>query len=914
MGTVLRGRAPDGSDVAIKVLRPNVVWERFDRERRLLADLGEAAGFVPYLESGRDPSAGTFLVMPLIAGGTLRDRLRRSGTLGPAETIALGRSLAAALGRAHALGIVHRDVKPENVLFASDGRPLLADLGIAKHFRHDSPGASLSTDLSKTGEVRGTPGYMALEQFSDAKSVEPPADVFALGAMLYECLAGHVPFEGNTALEMMVRIQDRRVENLASVRADVPAWLATAIGRALAPAPEERFADGAAFDRALAGPPPTAARTGRGRVIAAILLAAGLGVAVALGARGPGAGAPAGTVKPPPPPPAPPGAPATRFPEECASFLASRRTQLVGVFGGYAWHTASEIAGVAFLPGKKLALTGEESGDLTTWDLATGKAVRRLQHFDVKAIAVTPDGRFALSGSASRSVRFWDLTTGAMLAELGPHPAVVTSVAITPDAKLALVSGEWPSVFVWDLATRQRLNDLDEHRPGGISSVAISPDGEHALSGGDEVVTLWALTRDHEAWVNVIKFVGHTAPILSVAFSPDGKRIASGSMDHSLRLWDPRTGRQLQCYDHPGRVERLAFRPDGALASGCDDGIVRVFRPDIDQPIAELACGEQAGGLAFSADGKRLLVGDRCGVLGVHEVGAPPPAPLPGHLGPVLSVAPAGSLVASGSRDHTIRLWRVADGASIARIADHLGPVNALAVSKDGASLLSGSSDTSLQVHQLPTGTLVRTLTGHLSSVWAVALATDGRHAFSGSGDYQVGFWDLGAPDPISLYTGHSDSVNAVALSADGRYGLSGSTDGTVRFWDMRLGRELACFKEKEGRVAAVAMLPDARTGLSGTPKGELRVWDLERSRLVQTTAVHAREIRAIALAPDGKRVLTSAGDRKIVLTDLATGAALDTIDLSSARDEALSLAFDPDGHSFVAGTARGIVLRFRID
>jgi serine/threonine-protein kinase len=184
-GVVFRARGPLGEDVAVKVLQKldAETLKRFERERRLFAGLGLSEGFVPTVESG-DQDGHPFLVMPLVTGGTLRDKLVR-GPLGVAGTIALGDALAAALAVAHERGVVHRDLKPENVLFTEQGQPLVADFGMAKHF-----GPEQSAALSRSGVFRGTFGYAPPEQLKDAKSVGPGADVFALGAILYECLAG----------------------------------------------------------------------------------------------------------------------------------------------------------------------------------------------------------------------------------------------------------------------------------------------------------------------------------------------------------------------------------------------------------------------------------------------------------------------------------------------------------------------------------------------------------------------------------------------------------------------------------------------------------------------------------------------------------------------------------------------------
>ncbi len=277
-GIVYRVRTPDGRDAALKVLvkADAGTFARFERERRLLASLGEAQGFVGLLDAGSSPG-GPWLLMPFVPGGTLRQRLQ-AGPLGVEETVALGAKQATALGAAHERGIVHRDVKPENVLFAGDGRPLLADLGLAKHFDQGAPGASQSVQLSVRGAFKGTVGYMAPEQLVDAAGAGPPADVFALGAVLYECLAGRPAFPGDTVLDVLVRVSSGTLEPIG--RPDVPPWLEGIVLRALARDPLERFAHGGSFAGALLGlPEPPQARPGstkRVRRLAPLVAGGGL--------------------------------------------------------------------------------------------------------------------------------------------------------------------------------------------------------------------------------------------------------------------------------------------------------------------------------------------------------------------------------------------------------------------------------------------------------------------------------------------------------------------------------------------------------------------------------------------------------------------------------------------------------------
>ncbi len=248
MGVVYRGRSPEGRAVAVKVMMApdREAVAAFERERRLLWSLTQADGFVPVLDAGED-GGSRWLVMPLLEGGTLRDRLR--GAFPPDEAVALVRRLAESLGRAHERGIVHRDLKPENVLFTREGEPLVADLGLAKHFRRDVLGASGSVAISAPGTIVGTPGYMALEQVEGARHVGPQADVFALGVILHECLAGGRPFLAQGFLSYI----DELKRGPPALAGRVPGWLAAVVARALATDPGERFVDARTLARALAG-------------------------------------------------------------------------------------------------------------------------------------------------------------------------------------------------------------------------------------------------------------------------------------------------------------------------------------------------------------------------------------------------------------------------------------------------------------------------------------------------------------------------------------------------------------------------------------------------------------------------------------------------------------------------------------
>ena len=300
MGTVHRARSPDGREVALKVVtEPGdpAHLAAFERESRLLWSFSEADGFVPVLDVLSEPGKRG-LVMPLL-GETLRARFKK-GPLPVAEGVSLVARIAAAVGRAHERGVVHRDLKPENVLFTARGEPLVADLGLAKHFRRDVLGASQSRSLTDPGTIVGTLGYMAPEQL-ESGPVRPQADVFALGVLLHEALTGKLPFEAQGVLAYARALRESKPEPLRNLRPDAPRWLEALVAAALAHEASARPADGRELARALlaggAGPRRVGLLAGGAAALAV------LGVALVLLGRGAAAPAPPVTLSHPAPMP-----------------------------------------------------------------------------------------------------------------------------------------------------------------------------------------------------------------------------------------------------------------------------------------------------------------------------------------------------------------------------------------------------------------------------------------------------------------------------------------------------------------------------------------------------------------------------------------------------------------------------------
>ena len=440
---------------------------------------------------------------------------------------------------------------------------------------------------------------------------------------------------------------------------------------------------------------------------------------------------------------------------------------------------------------------------------------------------------------------------------------------------------------------------------GTLFAVAFSPDGKLLATGGsDGVVRCWEVTSGRE----ILTCKGHSSWVRSVAFSPDGKTLASGSSDKSIKLWDCHSGECLQTWQgHSNLVNSVTFSPDGKiLASGSDDQTIKLWDCRNGECLQTWQGHDNwVSSVAFSPDGKTLASGSKDRTIKLWDCCSGECLQTwQGHKDWVNSVAfsPDGKTLASGSDDRTVKLWDCYSGECLQSWQDHDNWVRSVAFSLDGKTLASGSGDQTIKLWDCHTGECLQTWQGHDNWVSSVAFSPDGKTLASGSGDQTIKLWECHSGKCLQTWQGQNNWVRSVAFSPDGKTLASGSSDRTVKLWDYRSGECLQTWQGHSGLVRSVAFSLDGQTLASGSEDRTIKLWDCHSGECLQTWQGHSGLVRSVAFSPDGQTLASGSSDRTVKLWDYRSGECLQI--LQGHSDWVCSVAFiSANGKTLASGS-----------
>lgn len=910
--------------VAVKVLAPTLAVSAAARQRFIREAQAAAAVAHDHVVTihAVEPKNIPYLVMQFVAGVSLEEKIRATGPLEVKEILRIGMQTAAGLAAAHAQGLIHRDVKPANILLENGiQRVKITDFGLARLV--DDAG------MTQTGVIAGTPQYMSPEQVRGER-LDCRSDLFSLGSVLYAMCTGQGPFGAGSNMAVLRKVADEQPPAIGGLNPAIPAELVAVIAKLHSKDPSERFQSASEVSQLLA------------EQLARL--------------QSEGGSAPSMLGDWP-----------ARRPEPAVDLLAANLARLRPRRRWAIWLPVV-IAMLSAAGVYHFATAHRQSTTVQNVAAPAGaRAERPLEspivcvgHAGaVREVIFSPDAATAISAGEDKTIYQWDTETGQLLRKFTGHEAGIQTLAISPDAQRLASASDDGSVMLWDMATgNSKLLPRHEHR---VYSLAFSPDGQTLASAGDDrVIRLWRLESGDE---RTFAEDPATLAIRRLLFAPDGNTLISAGQ--LITFWDVAQGKPRQSFAY-AHTAALQWDTDAQFLAAASwlAGLVTLFDPADGRQIAVWQPHDSAlEDIALWPRQKLMFtVGEDGMVRAWQPLRQQLRSEWRGHAGRIRSVAlapSAGLLATAGKDDSMVKIWNVSQIASAPpasprppqplapatlrhTLSGHTGPVLSIAFSPDGDTLASAGQDTAVRMWNAHTGEPGEVLRGHEREVLSLAFSPDGITLASAGGDSQHGdvlFWDVKSASQTGSLPGNPCTVFDVAFSPNGKTLATGGHDRLLRLYDVGERKEIATLKSRQKALARrLLFADDGRTLLAGgdvlsmydvvdrshrldvphdetsdmklSPRGDLlaaSAWQVGRITLFEfpslqprlTWRAHREALQAVAFSPDGRYLASTSTDSTAKIWQVADGR-LRAVLLSPLGD-LYAVAFSPDGQTLAA-------------
>ncbi|MCS7468726.1 protein kinase [Stieleria sp. ICT_E10.1] len=920
---ILAGRLAGASDV-----------ERFYREARAAGRL-QHPHIVTIHEVG-EHDGHHYIAMDYINGHGLSEEVRDQ-TLSPIRAATLVRQVAEAVHFAHQQGTLHRDLKPANILVDAENQTHVTDFGLAKILEDENGGAG-EEELTASGQILGTPGYMSPEQAAARQNlVGPAADVYALGAVLYACLTGRAPFVADSAVDTLLQVIHKEPVWPATLNPNVPKDLETICLKCLEKEPHKRYGTAALLAEDLSnfldGRPVRARPIGRVQrgwrwcrrnpLVASLLSLLGLSLVIGLAVSSSLAIL----------------ANSRAYEEARQRALAEEASQRSASLQVQAEEWAAEATaaqekaerqvyamriGDAFQSLQSNRVHSAWSAldscrwDLRGWEhdflhtqLTHGRALRGHKGA-IKFVGFADEGRQLISAATDKTLRTWDVSEGRLLKTATTKLRLSAAVANVSSRKIAI--GDGRAVEFWNGAEMQRVMTTAGTRRLRADALAISQDGTRlavATRWPDGKVQWCDAATGEALWSQATDVAA-----LTTCISPQGKQVAAGLQNGEVLVWSAESGEeQLRLEAGQQAVHAVRFDDKGErLVTAGADGLVRVWDVDSGQMLRVMTGHiDDILALSISRDGRLLVSGGEDGTVRIWDLATGEPMALHrGHLGPVHSVdiSPDVQRVASGGADGLVRLWPMLPEPYELQRDE---PVGQIAISSDGGRLAVVGPEGSVEVWDRRRDVRLCKFNAHPNTIWSMAFSPDGKRLATAGGytgkDGMVRLWDSDTGNDLLTLEGHRVTVRSVTWSIDGRWIASSGGEhrrrpdedavrpGEWRLWNAETGAERLVVSDIDGVVNSIAISPDGKHIATGG--GQVQLWNAETGREIFARAHRVRltgenSSVAVAFRPDGAQLVSASHHGGLQIWDTLRGKSVAV--LNGHDRPATSVLFGPSG------------------